>query len=42
MKTFKEFRREWVLNPSKEMIVESEIILAYERYKKQIQAKNNQ
>lgn len=35
MKTFKQFRRDWVLNPSKEIIVESEIVLAYERYKKQ-------
>lgn len=33
MKTFKEFRREWVLDPSKEMIVEKEIISAYDRYK---------
>ena len=31
-KTFKEFRRDWVLNPSKEMIVEQEIKDAYYRY----------
>ena len=31
-KSFIEFRREWVLNPSKEMIVEQEIIEAYNRY----------
>ena len=33
-KTYAEFRREWVLDPSKEMIVESEIEIAYERYAK--------
>jgi len=33
MKTFKQFRSDWVLDPSKEMIVEKEIIIAYERYK---------
>ena len=32
MKTFKEFRREWVLYPSKEMIIEAEIKKAYDRY----------
>ena len=32
MKTFKEFRSDWILDPSKEMIVESEINAAYDRY----------
>jgi len=32
MKTFEQFRSEWILNPSKEMIVESEIELAYKKY----------
>jgi len=32
MKSFKEFRREWVLYPSKEMIIEAEIKKAYDRY----------
>jgi len=33
MKTRKEFRREWILDPSKEMIIESEIDIAYDKYK---------
>lgn len=32
-KSFKDFRREWILNPSKEMIVEKEIVIAYDKYK---------
>lgn len=32
MKTFEQFRHDWVLNPSKEMIVESEIVDAYKKY----------
>jgi alanine-alpha-ketoisovalerate/valine-pyruvate aminotransferase len=37
MKTFEQFRSEWILNPSKEMIVESEIADAYEKYKEKHQ-----
>jgi hypothetical protein len=33
MITKKEFRRNWILDPSKEMVVESEIDIAYDKYK---------
>ena len=35
MKTFEQFRRDWILDPSKEMIVEKEIVVAYKVYKAQ-------
>jgi len=41
MKTFKQFRREWILDPSKEMIIEKEIVIAYDKYKSDYEKKIN-
>ena len=33
MKTFEQFRHDFILDPSKEIIIESEILTAYDNYK---------